>query len=66
MKTEYHVVGTENAFYVSFIILIRIANLALTGKIDVRGVEIPGYEFVDEGSDTEDRSEEAEEQGGIF
>ena len=36
----------------------------VTGKVDVRRVEIPDYEYVDEEADseTDDDSEEAEEQ----
>jgi len=40
----------------------RLISDVVTGKIDVRGIEIPEYEYVDEeaGSDTEDAdSEEA-------
>lgn len=37
----------------------------VTGKIDVRGIEIPEYEFVDEGPNTED-SKEAEGQEEFF
>lgn len=45
---------------------VRLVADTVTGKIDVRGIEIPEYEFVDEDadSDTEDDGigEEAEEQ----
>lgn len=40
---------------------------AVTGKIDVRGIDIPEYEFVDEYTDTENEGggeEEIEEQEG--
>lgn len=39
---------------------------AVTGKIDVHGIEIPEYEFVDEESDAEGDSEEVEEQEEVF
>lgn len=31
----------------------RLVADTVTGKIDVRGIEIPGYEFVEENIDTE-------------
>ena len=44
----------------------RIISDAISGKIDVRGIEIPEYEFVDEDtgadSDSDDDSDETEEQ----
>ena len=43
----------------------RLISDVVTGKIDVRGIDIPEYEYVDEvaGSDTEDAdSEEAIEE----
>ena len=43
-----------------------ISSDIVTGKIDVRGIEIPEYEFVDEDTDAEDGDgeEEIEEQEG--
>lgn len=46
---------------------IRLISDAVTGKIDVRGIEIPEYEFVDEDTDTDnedDGEEDTEEQEG--
>lgn len=40
----------------------RLISDVVTGKTDVRGVEIPKYEFVDEEPDTEDSSEEETEE----
>ena len=42
----------------------KIIADTVTGKIDVRGIEIPEYEFVDEDTDTgnEDGSEEETEE----
>ena len=43
----------------------RLISDTVTGKIDVRGIEIPEYEFVDEDADTENEDggeEETEEQ----
>ena len=43
----------------------RIIADTVTGKIDVRGIEIPEYEFVDEDTDADnedDGEEETEEQ----
>ena len=44
----------------------RLISDAVTGKIDVRGIEIPEYEFVaeDTNADNEDDEEETEEQEG--
>ena len=39
----------------------RLISDVVTSKIDVRGIEIPKYEFVDEEPDTEDSSEEEAE-----
>lgn len=39
---------------------------AVIGKIDVRRIEIPEYEFVDEESDAEGDSEKVEEQEEVF
>lgn len=39
----------------------RIISDAVTGKIDVRGIEIPEYEFVDEDTDAGDDAEDLEE-----
>lgn len=39
----------------------RIISDAVTGKIDVRGIEIPEYEFVDEDTEVEDDAEDFEE-----
>ena len=43
---------------------VRLVADTVTGKIDVRGIEIPEYEFVDEDTDTgnEDGSEEETEE----
>lgn len=43
---------------------VRLVADTVTGKIDVRGIEIPEYEFVDEDTDTgnEDSSEEETEE----
>lgn len=43
---------------------MRLISDTVTGKIDVRGIEIPEYEFVDEDTDTgnEDGSEEETEE----
>lgn len=43
---------------------IRLVADVVTGKVDVRGVEIPDYEYVDEvvNSEMDDDSEETEEQ----
>ena len=41
---------------------IRLISDVITGKIDVQGIEIPEYEFVDEEPDTEDSSEEETEE----
>lgn len=44
---------------------VRLVADTVTGKIDVRGVEIPEYEFVDEVADNDagnDGEEDAEEQ----
>ena len=44
---------------------IRLVADIVTGKIDVRGIEIPEYEFVEESTDVDaedDREEETEEQ----
>lgn len=38
----------------------------VTGKIDVRGIEIPEYEFVDEEPDAEDNSEERNDEREDF
>lgn len=42
----------------------RIISDVISGKIDVRGIEIPEYEFVDEDADAgnEDGSEEETEE----
>lgn len=45
----------------------RLISDAVTGKIDVRGIEIPEYEFVDEDTDADnedDGEEDTEEQEG--
>ena len=45
----------------------RLISDTVTGKIDVRGIDIPEYEFVDEDTDTDnedDGEEETEEQEG--
>lgn len=45
----------------------RLISDAVTGKIDVRGIEIPEYEFVDEDADAENEDggeEDTEEQEG--
>ncbi len=45
----------------------KIIADTVTGKIDVRGIDIPEYEFVDEYTDTENEGggeEEIEEQEG--
>ena len=34
----------------------RLISDAVTGKIDVRGIEIPEYEFVDEDNDNVDEN----------
>ena len=41
---------------------IRLVADTVTGKIDVRGIEIPEYEFVDEELETEDSNEEESEE----
>ncbi len=44
---------------------VRLVSDTVTGKIDVRGIEIPEYEFVDEDADADiedDSEEETEEQ----
>ena len=45
---------------------MRLVADVVTGKIDVRGIEIPEYEFVDEDADSDaedaDGGEETEEQ----
>ena len=44
---------------------IRLVADIVTGKIDVRGIEIPEYEFVEESTDVDaedDSEEETEEQ----
>lgn len=46
---------------------VRLVADTVTGKIDVRGIEIPEYEFVDEGTDADnedDGEEDTEEQEG--
>lgn len=43
-----------------------ISSDIVTGKIDVRGIEIPEYEFVDEKANIEDSSEEVEGEEEIF
>lgn len=46
---------------------VRLAADTVTGKIDVRGIEIPEYEFVDEDTDADnedDGEEDTEEQEG--
>lgn len=45
----------------------KIIADTVTGKIDVRGIEIPEYEFVDEDTDAENEDggeEDTEEQEG--
>ena len=42
----------------------RIVFDAVTGKMDVRNIEIPNYEYFDEEPDAVDSAEEAEEQEG--
>lgn len=42
----------------------RLIADAVTGKIDVRNIQIPDYEYVDEEPDAVDGDEEAEEQEG--
>ena len=45
----------------------RLISDTVTGKIDVRGIEIPEYEFVDEDTDADNEDggeEETEEQEG--
>lgn len=44
----------------------RLISDVVTGKIDVRSIEIPEYEFVDEEANTEDSSEEVEGEEEIF
>lgn len=44
----------------------RLISDVVTGKIDVRSIEIPEYEFVDEEANTEDSSEEIEGEEEIF
>lgn len=39
----------------------RLVADTVTGKIDVRGIEIPEYEFVDEDTEVEDDAEDVEE-----
>ncbi len=39
----------------------RLISDVVTGKIDVRGIEIPEYEFVDEDTEVEDDAEDFEE-----
>ena len=45
---------------------MKLISDVVTGKIDVRGIEIPEYEFVDEDADSDaedtDVEEETEEQ----
>ena len=41
---------------------VRLISDTVTGKIDVRGVKIPEYEFVDETADPENASDETDEQ----
>ena len=46
---------------------MRLSSDTVTGKIDVRGIEIPEYEFVDEDADADnedDGEEDTEEQEG--
>ena len=40
---------------------VRIVTDTVTGKIDVRGIEIPEYEFVDEDADADNEDDEEEE-----
>lgn len=44
----------------------KLISDTVTGKIDVGGIEIPEYEFVDEEANTEDSSEEAKGEEEIF
>ena len=41
---------------------VRLISDTVTGKIDVRGVKIPEYEFVDETADPENAGDETDEQ----
>lgn len=44
----------------------RLISDTVTGKIDVRGIQIPEYEFVNEEPDTEDSKEETKGQEEFF
>lgn len=44
----------------------RLISDVVTGKIDVRGIEIPEYEFVEEELDTEGSNGEGEEQEEVL
>lgn len=45
---------------------IRFVADAVTGKIDVRGIEIPEYEFVEENVDTENKESMEEVEGETY
>ena len=44
----------------------RLISDTVTGKIDVRGIQIPEYEFAKENNDTENNESMEEMEGGIY
>lgn len=43
---------------------VRMISDVVTGKIDVRGIEVPEFEYVEEIEDNSDGEEELEEKSG--
>lgn len=69
IQSVYNIVDIFPFYAFSIELLHELKNKfiadAVTGKIDVRGIQIPEYEFADEEPDTED-SKEAEGQEEFF